>query len=344
VTFSGHKSAVTSLVFDQTGQRLCSGAKDSTVIVWDIVNESGLYRLKGHKGPITRCLFMTVRNVLVTSSKDTTIKFWDLDIQHCFYTIAAHMTEVWDFTLVKDERYLVSGTSDSELRVWKLTFKDASEKSLKEDVEPTLKKFKITDEGGESEDEPDVAEDEESDLLVEKVGSILRTGQDKVSCLVTDASGRVMSCHGGDNLVEFFLVCNDDEVKKRCQKKAKKERRKVGQDAEKPSIVPEPTIQEEFKRLKSIRAGGKVRGIDVRVVERQGKTFSPVTLLTANNRIELHKLPLDDKDSEPECMKKFDHPGHRSDVRTVTFSSDNTSILSGSQECVKIWTTNSQAS
>ena len=29
--------------------------------------------------------------------------------------------------------------------------------------------------------------------------------------------------------------------------------------------------------------------------------------------------------------------GHRSDVRTVCFSSDNTAVLSGSHESVKIW-------
>jgi hypothetical protein len=37
-------------------------------------------------------------------------------------------------------------------------------------------------------------------------------------------SGRLLSCHGGDNTVENFLICSDEEVKKRLQKKAKKVR------------------------------------------------------------------------------------------------------------------------
>ena len=40
-------------------------------------------------------------------------------------------------------------------------------------------------------------------------------------------SGRLLSCHGGDNTVENFLICSDEEVKKRLQKKAKKVRNKI---------------------------------------------------------------------------------------------------------------------
>ena len=49
VTFTGHKTAVTSLAFDRRGLRLVSGSRDTNIVVWDIVAESGLYRLHGHK-------------------------------------------------------------------------------------------------------------------------------------------------------------------------------------------------------------------------------------------------------------------------------------------------------
>ena len=47
VIFNGHKSGVTSLVFDRDGHRLGSGSRDTNIIVWDVVNECGLFRLKG---------------------------------------------------------------------------------------------------------------------------------------------------------------------------------------------------------------------------------------------------------------------------------------------------------
>ena len=55
----------------------------------------------------------------------------------------------------------------------------------------------------------------------------MRQGQDKVSHLTIDQGGRLMACHGtSDNSIEIFLVCSDEEVKKRLQKRVKKERRK----------------------------------------------------------------------------------------------------------------------
>ena len=47
IVFNGHKSAITSMVFDLEGHRLASGSRDTNIIVWDVVNECGLYRLKG---------------------------------------------------------------------------------------------------------------------------------------------------------------------------------------------------------------------------------------------------------------------------------------------------------
>ena len=82
----------------------------------------------------------------------------------------------------------------------------------------------------------DIDEDEDDDenaydagiLKIEKVGSLLRHGQDKVAHISIDENERIFACHGSDNMIELFLVCSDDEVKKRLQKRAKKERRKNG--------------------------------------------------------------------------------------------------------------------
>ena len=43
-TLNGHKAAVSSLVFDISGTRLLSGSKDTDIILWDLVAETGVYR------------------------------------------------------------------------------------------------------------------------------------------------------------------------------------------------------------------------------------------------------------------------------------------------------------
>ncbi|GFO18745.1 WD repeat-containing protein 3, partial [Plakobranchus ocellatus] len=98
--------------------------QDTDVILWDIVSEAGLFRLRGHKKEITQVAFLKHRDVVVTSSKDAYIKFWDLSTQHCFYTVVGHRAEVYGFLLLRDETRLVSGSADSELRVWDIQYLD----------------------------------------------------------------------------------------------------------------------------------------------------------------------------------------------------------------------------
>ena len=70
----------------------------------------------------------------------------------------------------------------------------------------------------------------------------------QVSRVGVDPSGRLMFCHGSDNAVELFSVCGAEEVRRRCQKRARKERRKAragssNEEAAEDGTVPEPTIQ-----------------------------------------------------------------------------------------------------
>lgn len=43
-TFNGHAKAITSLAFDEAGAMLASGSQDTTIILWDIIGEVGLFR------------------------------------------------------------------------------------------------------------------------------------------------------------------------------------------------------------------------------------------------------------------------------------------------------------
>lgn len=99
ISFSGHKSVVSVIRYDALGARLVTGSRvrlqfkkkkiflffwqtlifgqtkvifyvvvlqDTDVIMWDIINECGLYRLKGHKDEVTQVLFLENKNLLIT--------------------------------------------------------------------------------------------------------------------------------------------------------------------------------------------------------------------------------------------------------------------------------------
>ena len=118
-----------------TASRLASGGSDGTVIVWDLVAESGLFRLLGHQGAITQLHFLNslaeLQDALITTSLDGLVKVWDLAAQCCVQTIANLRGEIWasqflsiaDKMRVTDEEQsqrhrFLAGSIDGQVRVW----------------------------------------------------------------------------------------------------------------------------------------------------------------------------------------------------------------------------------
>lgn len=62
-----------------------------------------------------------------------------------------------------------------------------------------------------------------------------------------------------------------------------------------------------------------------------------IVLLLQNNIIESYNLNLSAQVPQAVHASKITIGGHRSDVRTLAFSSDNIAILSAAAESVKVW-------
>merc|ERR1719233_2524126 len=93
------------------------------------------------------------------------------------------------------------------------------------------------------------------------------------------------------------------------------------------------TKKEVKRRLAGYKAGGKVRSVDL-VVE--GDVVKGVMVL-GNNMVEQVKSELSGHSDPPSLHSRLEMMGHRSDVRSVAWSSDNTAVATGSSECVKVW-------
>ncbi|KAM8855469.1 WD repeat-containing protein 3 [Spinachia spinachia] len=336
VSFNGHKSAVSAMTYDALGARLVTGSRDTDVIVWDIINESGLYRLRGHKDVVTQVLFVKDRNLLVSSSKDSFVKWWDLDTQHCFKTMVGHRSEVWGLVLLNQENRLLTGSADSELRAWDINYLH-EERSV---GEPKVKKGKTLLDDDDDEDNAEGGDDdlEERILSCEKAGSLLREARDRVVSLAADAKGRVIACHGNDSVLEIFTVLEEEEVQKRMMKKQKKAKKKAaktqGDAGEEAPPQAERTLTDEILRLTNIRASAKIRWADVLLCA-SGEL--KVALLLQNNTIETYALKVSDRAPAPNKTARLTLGGHRTDVRTLAFSSDNLAVLSASGDTVKVW-------
>lgn len=51
-TLNGHKGAVKIIRYNKLGSLLASGSKDNDIILWDVVGEAGLFRLRGHRDQV----------------------------------------------------------------------------------------------------------------------------------------------------------------------------------------------------------------------------------------------------------------------------------------------------
>ncbi|XP_027749929.1 WD repeat-containing protein 3 [Empidonax traillii] len=320
ITFNGHRAAVTALQYDHLGGRLVSGSKDTEVIVWDVINESGLYRLRGHKDAVTQVLFLKEKNLLVTRGSFSS---------HCA------SGQVWGMALLSKEKRLITGSADSELRVWDLTYIQ----EVKDPDEPESKKSKGPSPGTEENTEEDETLEldehpEERIVKCSKVGSIVREGRDRVVTLATDRMGKFLACHGTDAVLEVFTVLSEEELQKKLEKKIKKAKKKAKQKSEEAPESVELSLQEEIQRVTNVKASSKIKSFDL-ILSPKGEL--KIVLLLQNNVIESYNLDLSAQVPQAVRASKITIGGHRSDVRTLAFSSDNIAILSAAAESVKIW-------
>eukprot|EP00468_Gymnochlora_sp_CCMP2014_P010901 CAMPEP_0167752506 /NCGR_PEP_ID=MMETSP0110_2-20121227/7179_1 /TAXON_ID=629695 /ORGANISM="Gymnochlora sp., Strain CCMP2014" /LENGTH=522 /DNA_ID=CAMNT_0007638135 /DNA_START=175 /DNA_END=1740 /DNA_ORIENTATION=- len=77
----GHKAYVSSLVWEPFHnnpecRRICSGSKDGSVRVWDVVTKKCTLSMNGHTKGVT-CVKWGCEGLIYSSSQDRTIKVWD---------------------------------------------------------------------------------------------------------------------------------------------------------------------------------------------------------------------------------------------------------------------------
>lgn len=238
---NGHSgSPIRSLAFDsRQGSRLASGSSDGSVVLWDIVAETGLFRLLGHKGGITDIHFASLQqgalDLLITTSLDGFVKVWDLKGQCCIQTIPTHRGEVWgaacltipsfqssDEDGAEDERVrLVTGSSDGQARVWSMKL-------------PNRFKTKLSAVEG-SEEGAAVVEDENNentDDVCHYMGSLaappnVSTSSDRIACIHFHPNGKFVGVlHNNSKNVDVYLIRSVQESLRKKQRRLKRKKEK----------------------------------------------------------------------------------------------------------------------
>lgn len=370
-TFTGHRSAVTALAFDKDGSRLASGGKDTNIAIWDIEGEKGLFSLKGHKNSISKLAFLYneqfQKDLLISSSTDavSTIKFWDLTVQHCFYTIPGQANGVWSFIILKNGTRLVTGSNGPELRIYSINFMS--------DTEIATGKNKNELEAEENVDSGFLSSEAEYGLRVRHLGNILRNStsiSNRVQDIVVDKEESLMICYSSDKSIELYKLRSAPEALTYARKQAKKQARKSVKrrlandegdeqtkepDAEDnqatrinsiDELDPQAIVNCEFNtKIAPRRLRHRVKALSMfRMRGGSGNKRYKLVVVSASNRIDGYEMEPESTDPENEFrhILSIESGGHRSDVRSVSVSSDNRMIMSASGESVKIWNIDSK--
>jgi len=298
--------------------------------VWDVSAESGLFRLSGHRGQITDLAFLggAGQGRLASGSKDELVKVWDLDTQHCCQTIACRGGEVWALDVDFSQKRLAVGTADSELRVY------AVHAEADEDILQEMGSLKST--------------------ATERAGTVrYARGSDGSALLMRQGVGKVS---------EVWRVRSDAEAQKRLRRRRKrrKEKGRTGKKGADDGIADKEeegneeaeeqlSAVDELELMATIRSKHKVSAAAMAPPTGR-RAPSRLVLALANNSLEVYEI----KESNTEKtdgtaatniskLLAIDNHGHRSDIRAVTLSSDDSMVLSTSNSGVKIWNPRSGA-
>jgi WD40 repeat protein len=310
LVLSGHTGTpVRSLAnFQHNRLLLASGGSDGKIILWDLVAETGLFRLLGHRNAVTDLCFVT-DTLLISCSLDGLSKVWDLKAQCCTQTLASHRGEVWAGACQNlrdhsneesdaDRWRLLTGGSDGRVRVWSV------ETNNKNDNPDEICQFM-----GTLLPPPNVA-----------------VSNEKLSCLHFHRNGRYVGVlHSNSKHVDVYLIRNIQESQKKRQRRLKrrqeKQKKKTMSDqvnvekGKKRGILDDPEsssssddddhddhrmeneqpspealkASDEFEYIGSVRCSHKVRGFDFVPKKDKSELLRIVCALTTNS-LEIHSL------------------------------------------------------
>jgi U3 small nucleolar RNA-associated protein 12 len=293
------------------------------------------------------------------------VKFWDLDTRHCFKTLVSHRSEVNDLIILNEDTRLLTGCHDNELRVFELTYKDVEKDDQQlngHENNLAVKKVKSSQEEDDLEENEDGSLSTLSILDCKLIGSLIRESKDPLSQLSVDNTLNLFSSHSANEKhVEIYKINTQEEIQKRLAKKLKKSKRKLAKnDTEKEvnddlneDLAIEQTVNDEFTRICMIKSKHKIKFVDLYTTydnsaqnnkkenaDEQILFECKAACLLQNNQIEVYSFEVNKQINsikEPTLLYTIENPGHRTDVRTLAFSSDGSNFLSASGDSMKIW-------
>lgn len=121
---AAHTSDVTCLATTVANNNLLiSGARDKTLIVWELTREQNNYgfakkRLRGHEHFVSDVKISSDAQFALSGSWDKTLRLWELETGETSRVFKDHQKDVLTVAFSSDNRQIVSGGRDRSLKLW----------------------------------------------------------------------------------------------------------------------------------------------------------------------------------------------------------------------------------
>lgn len=116
---------VLTLAFSADGTRLASGAKDTTVRLWNTTGTEAPIMLQEHQGWINALAFSPDGSMLASGDTDTAVHVWDTTSGALLATFRGHLSGIVALKFSPDSRTLASGSVDGTVRFWSIETREA---------------------------------------------------------------------------------------------------------------------------------------------------------------------------------------------------------------------------
>ena len=116
--FKGHENIITSVVVSSDGRRLLTGSWDKTARLWDLHGKT-LQVLKGHEAGIEGVAFSPDCKSILTGSDDKTARLWDIE-GIVLLEIRGHDEAINSVAFSHDGKSILTGSNDKTARLWDL--------------------------------------------------------------------------------------------------------------------------------------------------------------------------------------------------------------------------------
>jgi len=364
--FSFHSGAITSLCFDKDvfftisilikEYVLFSGSKDTSIIAYDLIASSSLFKLTRHKDLISSLVYYDFGyfsddpalakyqnlKVLISASKDSLIKMWDITGQYSIDTQLGFTGGVTGLTIAGN---LLIATSDFDsIKVYEL--------KPKENKEGSTSTF----------------------TFLQEKGEFKKTSKERTIMIKYYKPKKTLLILSIDGTLELFKKNNRQEIAKRMLKSRKRKIEKAKLEENKSSKLEQlkselETYKEElpakikageydikyvFSQIGNQALGNKARAFYV--WRKSGVTTEEFRAIIgySTNSLELWSVKKAENQTEEDALLKTGENtkigmlemtkiqeigfwGHKSPIRLCIVSGNDELLLTASNESVKIW-------